>query len=53
MKGKEIIITGLICITVIECIALAKGINGIVLTVVIGVIAAVMGVAIPTPKVMM
>ena len=54
MKSKnKIIITGLICITFLEAIALAKGINGTLLTVVIGVIAAVLGVAVPTPKVMM
>ena len=47
---KAIIITGLICITFLEAIALAKGINGILLTAVIGVIAAMVGVAVPTPK---
>lgn len=49
---KQIIITSLICITFLEAIALAKGIDGVLLTAVIGVIAAVGGVAIPTPKVM-
>lgn len=49
---KSIIITGIICITILEAIALAKGINGILLTVVIGVIAGALGVAVPTPKVM-
>ena len=47
---KQVIITGLICITVLEAIALANGINGTLLTVVIGVIAAAIGVIIPTPK---
>lgn len=49
---NKIIITGLICLTVLEITALTQGINGTLLTVVIGVIAAVMGVAVPTPKVM-
>ena len=50
---KSIIITGIICITILELFALGEGINGMLLTAVIGVIAAIVGVAVPTPKVMM
>ncbi len=52
MKNKSIIISGLICITILESIALLKGINGTLLTMVIGAILLTVGVAVPTPKVM-
>ena len=41
---------GLICMTLLEVVALLKGINGILLTVVIGIIAAAIGIAIPKEK---
>ena len=50
MKARIVICTGIVCITVIECYALSKGINGIVLTGVIGIIAGAIGITIPTPK---
>lgn len=49
MKKKidiRVIIIGLLCITFLESIALMKGINGILLTTVIGVIAASVGITI-------
>ena len=54
-KGKvdtKIVMLGLLCITLLEGIALLKGINGTLLTIVIAVIAATAGVSIPTPKFM-
>lgn len=48
----SVIITGLICITVLEMFALSKGINGVLLTTVIAIIAAAVGVTLPTPKFM-
>lgn len=48
---KAIIITGIICITLIEIIALNKGINGVLLTTVIAIIATAIGITIPVPKV--
>jgi len=50
--NKRIIITGIICITLLEIIALCKGIDGALLTMVVAVLAAAIGVTIPTPKVM-
>ena len=47
---KIITITGIICITIIEIVALIKGHNGVILTMVIAAIAGAIGVAIPTPK---
>ena len=47
---KAIIITGIICITLIEIIALNKGINGVLLTAIVGIIATAIGVVVPTPK---
>ena len=43
-----VICTGLICITGLEVYALSKGINGLALTAVIGIIAGVIGWQIPT-----
>jgi len=52
-KKKEIdykiIITGLVCITVLEIVALMKGINGFILTSVIAIIALALGISIPNP----
>lgn len=50
-KDKTVII-GIACLTVVEVIALLKGINGVVLTMVVGIIAAAIGISVPTPKFM-
>ena len=50
MKPTSIVITGLICLTILEIYALSQGINGTLLTIVIAVIAGAMGIMIPTPK---
>jgi len=50
MATPKVIITGIICITALEIIALLKGINGILLTTTIAILAAAIGVVIPTPK---
>jgi len=47
----DIIITGLLCITALGLVALLNGINGTLFTIVVGVIAAAMGVSVPRPKV--
>ena len=44
----RIVLTGLVCLTVLECVALMNGVDGILLTAVIGIIAAGIGVAIPS-----
>jgi len=44
----RIVIVAIVCITLIELMALAKGLNGVLLTAVIGVIAACAGIAIPS-----
>ena len=46
----KVLSVGIVCITVLEIYALSQGINGIVLTAVIAVIAGVLGITIPTPK---
>ncbi len=48
--NKNIVIVGMLCITVLEAVALFKSINGVLLTAVIGVLAAAIGVTIPRPK---
>lgn len=49
---KHIVITGLICITILELIALSLGFNGFLLRTVLVVIAAAIGITIPTPKIL-
>jgi len=46
----NVIITGLICLTLLEAWALYNGVNGAYLTLVVAVIAGAIGVVIPTPK---
>ncbi len=48
---SSVIITGLICITLLEAWAIYNGINGTILTIVIAIIAGAIGVTIPTPKI--
>ena len=48
----KIIQTVIICITLIELWALSLGINGILLTTVVGVLAALAGLSRPIPKFM-
>lgn len=55
MKQKidwKIVCMGLICITVLEIYAISKGINGILLTGVIAIIAGVTGFTQPQLKLM-
>lgn len=46
----RIIITALICLTLIEICALFNGINGTALTVIVGIIAGAIGISIPKEK---
>ena len=48
--NQTIILTGIVCITIIEIVALLKGFNGIMLTAAIGIIAGAIGVIAPQPK---
>jgi len=45
-----VIITGIICITILEIVALLIGYNGTILKIVLIVIASSIGIVIPTPK---
>lgn len=47
---KEIVITAIICLTILEICALYKGINGTLFTGVVALIAMAAGVIIPIPK---
>lgn len=40
----KIVCTGLICLTALECVAMFNSIDGVLLTTVVGIIAATMGV---------
>lgn len=49
---KSDVITGIICLTVLELFAMYMGINGGMLRIVVIIIAIAIGVTIPTPKFM-
>lgn len=43
----KVLIAGIMALTIIECVALSQGINGTLMTLVIGIIGVVLGVSIP------
>jgi len=45
----KIVCTGLVCLTGLEIYALSKGINGVVLSTVIAIIALAIGITLPSP----
>ena len=45
-----VIITGLLCITALSLFALSLGYDGLLLTIVVGLIATAIGVVLPQPK---
>ncbi len=47
----KIVVVGLLCLTVLEAIALLKGINGVLLTIIVGIIATAIGIQIPKEKI--
>ena len=49
-RSPWVTITALLCITALELFALSQGINGAMLTIVVGILAAIVGITIPTPK---
>ena len=48
--NKWIVIAGIVGITIMECVALLKGINGALLTTVIAVVAGLVGWSAPQLK---
>jgi len=49
---SKIVITALICITIIELYALHQGMNGTILSLVLALIAGLAGLILPTPKIL-
>ena len=47
----RVICVGMVCVTILEVVALLKGIDGILLTAVIATIAAAIGVTLPQVKI--
>ena len=45
----KIICTGILCLTGLEIFALSKGINGVLLTTVVSIIALAIGITVPSP----
>ena len=48
----EIIITAILCITLLEIVALSMGIDGTLLTMVVAALAGLAGLATKTPKIL-
>ena len=46
----KIVCTGLVCLSGLEIYALSQGINGTIYSIVLVIIAGVLGITIPTPK---
>ncbi len=51
LTNVKIIITAIICLTILESIALFKGINGTIFSLMIAVIAGLAGLVMPTPNI--
>ncbi len=56
-KRKEkmktgIVITAIVCLTLLELAALYQGINGSLFTIIIAVVAGLAGLVLPTPKIL-
>jgi len=51
-KDKHIVITGVLCLTLLELAAMIMGFNGYLLRIIMVVIAAAIGITIPTPKIL-
>lgn len=50
--SKWIIMCGIICLTIIEIFAMTQGINGVLMTTIIGIIALAIGITIPGNKIL-
>jgi len=48
----KVILAVIVCITILEIVALCNGINGILLTGVIATLAGIGGLTLPTPKIL-
>ncbi len=47
----NVLCIGIVCITIIEIVALLMGMNGLMFKSVIGIIALGVGISIPTPEI--
>ena len=50
MQSDKVIITGMICLVVLEVVAMLQGINGKLFALIIAAVAGLAGWVIPTPK---
>lgn len=48
-KANSVVITAIICLTLLEAYALSQGIDGVIFTTVVAVIAGVAGWTLPSP----
>lgn len=49
--SKDVVITGIVAITLLELMAMYKGFDGILLTTVIGILALAIGITLPQLKI--
>jgi len=47
---RSVVVTAIICLTGLEALALFKGINGTLFTVIAAIIAGLAGYVVPNPK---
>ncbi len=52
IKDKSIIITAIICLTILEIVAMFNGINGTMRTIIFSMIAGLTGLSLPQLKLM-
>lgn len=45
----QVLITGILCLTLIEMVALLKGIDGTLMSLIVGIIGLAMGLNLPNP----
>lgn len=48
---RKIVLWAITCITILEIAALIQGVNGTLLTIIVGVIAGLAGLSLPQPKI--
>ena len=52
MTHKKNVATAIICLTALEITAICAGFNGTLFTFVVGAICALVGISLPTPKIL-
>ena len=51
-RSDRVLMSVIAAITIIEVVALLKGVNGFLLTIVVGALMGLVGLRVPTPKIL-